>query len=107
MQSSKFLGAASALVLAFGFASNKAHAVGAPAGTVINNTAEVNYTVGSREHHGDLQSPSSVTVAEILDVVVTRRPPHGRGELPATRSRKSALPRRRTPATVPRPSAWS
>ena len=30
-----------------GLGSNKAHAVGAPAGTVINNTAEVSYTVGT------------------------------------------------------------
>ena len=47
MQSMKFLGAASALVLSFGIASNKAHAAGAPAGTEINNTANVSYTVGT------------------------------------------------------------
>ena len=47
MQSSKFLGAASALVLALSFASNHAEAAGAPAGTIINNTADVSYTVGT------------------------------------------------------------
>jgi uncharacterized repeat protein (TIGR01451 family) len=74
VQSSKFLGAASALVLAFGFGANKAHAVGAPAGTVINNTAEVNYTVGSVSTTAS-SNLVTVTVAEILDVVVTAQTP--------------------------------
>jgi hypothetical protein len=74
VQSSKFLGAASALALAFGFASNNAHALGAPAGTVINNTAEVNYTVGS-VHTTANSTLVRVTVAEILDVVVTAQTP--------------------------------
>ncbi len=74
MQSLRILGAVSALVLAFGFGSNKAHAVGAPAGTVINNTAEVNYTVGTVTTTAS-SNLVSVTVAEILDVVVTAQTP--------------------------------
>ena len=75
MQSSKFLGAASALVLAFGFASNNAHAAGAPAGTQINNTASVSYTVGTVNTTAN-SNLVTVTVVEILDVNVdaqTRR----------------------------------
>jgi uncharacterized repeat protein (TIGR01451 family) len=72
--SSKLLGAASALVLAFGFASNKAHAVGAPAGTVIDSTAEVSYSVGTVSTTAS-SNLVSVTVAEILDVVVTAQTP--------------------------------
>jgi uncharacterized repeat protein (TIGR01451 family) len=74
VQSSKFLGAASAFVLAFGFGSNNAQAVGAPAGTVINNTAEVSYSVGSVNTTAS-SNLVSVTVAEILDVVVTAQTP--------------------------------
>ncbi|HEU5134360.1 MAG TPA: hypothetical protein VFU13_04375 [Steroidobacteraceae bacterium] len=64
-----FLGAASALVLAFGVGANKAHAVGAPAGTVINSTAEVTYTIGSVNTTAS-SNLVSVTVVEILDVTV-------------------------------------
>lgn len=74
MQSSKFLSAASALVLAFGFASNQAHALGAPAGTVINNTASVNYSIGTVNTTAN-SNLVSVTVAEIIDVVVTAQTP--------------------------------
>ena len=48
----------------------RAHAAGAPAGTLIQNTAQVSYTVGATS----VTAPSntvSLTVAEILDVVVT------------------------------------
>ena len=69
MQSSKFLGAASALVLALGFGSNKAEAAGAPAGTQINNTATVNYTVGSVNTTSN-SNLVTITVVEILDVNV-------------------------------------
>lgn len=69
MQSSKFLGAASTLVLAFGFASNNAHAEGALAGTQINNTASVNYTVGSVNTTSN-SNQVTITVVEILDVNV-------------------------------------
>jgi uncharacterized repeat protein (TIGR01451 family) len=70
VQSKKFLGATSVLALAFAFASNNAHALGAPAGTVINNTAQVSYTVGTLSTTAS-SNLVSVTVAEILDVVVT------------------------------------
>jgi len=70
VQSSKFLGAAGALVLAFGFASNNAEAAGAPAGTVINNTADVNYTIGTVNTTAS-SNLVSVTVVEIIDVTVT------------------------------------
>jgi uncharacterized repeat protein (TIGR01451 family) len=74
VQSSKFLGAASALVLAFGLAPNKAQALGAPAGTVINNTASVNYSVGTVSTTAN-SNLVTVTVAEIIDVVVTAQTP--------------------------------
>lgn len=69
MQSSKFLGAASALVLAFGLASNNAQAAGAPAGTQINNTANVSYTVGTVTTTAN-SNLVTVTVVEVLDVTV-------------------------------------
>ena len=74
MQSSKILGAVAITALALGFGSNKAHAVGAPAGTVINNTAAVNYTVGTLSTTAN-SNQVSVTVAEIIDVVVTAQTP--------------------------------
>jgi uncharacterized repeat protein (TIGR01451 family) len=74
VQSSKFLGAASAMALALGFAPNNALALGAPAGTVINNTASVNYSVGSVNTTAN-SNLVSVTVAEIVDVVVTAQTP--------------------------------
>ena len=60
--------------LAFGLGSNKAHAVGAPAGTAINNTAEVSYTVGTVNATAT-SNLVTVTVAEILDVTVTAQTP--------------------------------
>ena len=90
--------------LAFGFASNKAHAVGAPAGTEINNTAEVSYTVGTVNATAN-SNLVTVTVAEILDVIVTAQTP----TLAVSRRRHGAgrcVIASRTPATVPRPSAW-
>jgi uncharacterized repeat protein (TIGR01451 family) len=75
VQSSKILGAASALVLAFGFASNKAHAAGAPAGTQINNTASVNYTVGTVNATAS-SNLVTVTVVEMIDVNVTAQTPN-------------------------------
>ena len=71
---SRILASASVLALAFGLASNNAHAVGVPAGTDITNTAEVTYAIGATS----LTATSNavvVTVAEILDVVVTRQSP--------------------------------
>jgi len=62
-------------VFSLAFASNQAHAVGAPAGTSINNTAVVTYSVGSVTATTS-SNPTSVTVAEILDVVVTLQTPN-------------------------------
>jgi uncharacterized repeat protein (TIGR01451 family) len=56
------------------FSGGPAYAVGSPAGTVINNTAEVTYAVGSVNATA-ISNQVSVTVAEILDVVVTARTP--------------------------------
>jgi uncharacterized repeat protein (TIGR01451 family) len=46
------------------------HAAGTPAGTSIQNTAQVSYTLGSSSVTASSNS-SSVTVAEILDAVLT------------------------------------
>ncbi|HEX6398259.1 MAG TPA: hypothetical protein VFZ95_12615, partial [Steroidobacteraceae bacterium] len=54
--------------------ANKAHAVGVPAGTSIDNTAQVTYQVGSVNATAT-SNTSSVMVAEILDVVVTLQTP--------------------------------
>ncbi len=67
MQSLKFLGAASALVLAF--ASGNAYSQHAPAGTEINNTASVNYTIGSVTSTAN-SNLVTVTVVEMIDVTV-------------------------------------
>ena len=52
----------------------EAHAVGVPAGTSIDNTAQVTYTVGSVSATAT-SNTTTVTVAEILDVVVTLQTP--------------------------------
>jgi uncharacterized repeat protein (TIGR01451 family) len=75
VHSFKFLGAASALVLAFGFASNEAEAAGAPAGTVINNTADVSYTVGTVTTTAS-SNLVTVTVVEMINVNVTAQTPN-------------------------------
>jgi uncharacterized repeat protein (TIGR01451 family) len=54
--------------------ANKAHAVGVPAGTSIDNTAQVTYQVGAVNATAT-SNTSSVMVAEILDVVVTLQTP--------------------------------
>src|SRR5687767_14124502 len=46
------------------------HAAGTPAGTSIQNTAQVSYTLGSSTVTAS-SNTSSVTVAEILDAVLT------------------------------------
>ena len=61
-------------VLSLGLASNQAHAVGAPAGTDIDNTAVVTYSVGTVTAT-TTSNPTTVRVAEILDVVVTLQTP--------------------------------
>jgi uncharacterized repeat protein (TIGR01451 family) len=58
----------------FGLCASQAHAVGVPAGTSIDNTAQVTYTVGSLSATAT-SNTSSVMVAEILDVTVTLQTP--------------------------------
>lgn len=74
MKSLRNLGAIGALALAAALGSNEANALGAPAGTVINNTAEVTYSVGAVSTTTS-SNQVSVTVAEIIDVVVTAQTP--------------------------------
>jgi uncharacterized repeat protein (TIGR01451 family) len=62
-------------VVSLGLAANKAHAVGAPAGSSIDNTALVTYSVGTVTAT-TTSNTASVTVAEILDVVVTLQTPN-------------------------------
>jgi uncharacterized repeat protein (TIGR01451 family) len=54
--------------------SNAAWAVGTPAGTLIQSTAQVNYTVGGVSATAN-SNPAAVTVAEILNVNVTVQTP--------------------------------
>jgi uncharacterized repeat protein (TIGR01451 family) len=63
-----------ASALALGVVADPAYAVGVAAGTSINNTAEVSYSVGSVNSTAT-SNTVSVTVAEILDVVVTVQTP--------------------------------
>ena len=73
MQSARLLVAAGVLSL-FGMWAQQARAVGVAAGTSIDNIAQVTYTVGSVTATAT-SNTSSVTVAEILDVVVTLQTP--------------------------------
>jgi uncharacterized repeat protein (TIGR01451 family) len=68
------IGALGALTLVAVLGSGQAFAVGAPAGTNIDNTAQVTYSVGSLSATAT-SNTSSVMVAEILDVVVTLQTP--------------------------------
>jgi uncharacterized repeat protein (TIGR01451 family) len=74
VQSARILGAIGVTALALALGTNKAHAVGAPAGTPINNTAQVDYTIGTVNTTAS-SNTVTVTVAEILDVVVTAQTP--------------------------------
>ena len=74
MQSLRLMATVGVVALAIGTGSNKAQAAGVPAGTVINNTAQVDYSVGSVSSTTS-SNTVSVTVAEILDVVVTLQTP--------------------------------
>ncbi len=74
MKSWRSWSAVCALALSAVFGSGPAFAVGSPAGTVINNTAEVTYSVGTVNATAT-SNMVSVTVAEILDVVVTAQTP--------------------------------
>jgi uncharacterized repeat protein (TIGR01451 family) len=69
VQSLRILGVVGAVALALGLGTNKAHAAGAPAGTAINNTAQVDYTIGTVTTTAS-SNTVTVTVVEILDVVV-------------------------------------
>jgi hypothetical protein len=62
------------VVSLLGMWAREVRAVGVPAGTSINNTAQVNYTVGAVSATAT-SNTSTVTVAEILDVVVTMQTP--------------------------------
>ena len=73
MQSARLLVAVGVVSL-FGIRAHQAGAVGVPAGTSIDNTAQVTYTVGSVSATAT-SNTASVTVAEILDVVVTLQTP--------------------------------
>ena len=74
MQSLRLIAAVGTLAMALGLGSNNARAAGVPAGTVINNTAQVTFSVGTVTTVTN-SNPTSLTVAEILDVVVTLQTP--------------------------------
>ena len=63
-----------AAAIGIAVATVPAHAVGVAAGTSINNTAEVSYNVGTVTTVAT-SNTATVTVAEILDVVVTAQTP--------------------------------
>jgi len=73
LQSARLLVAVGVVSL-FGIRAYEAGAVGVAAGTSIDNTAQVTYTVGSVSATAT-SNTSSVTVAEILDVVITLQTP--------------------------------
>jgi uncharacterized repeat protein (TIGR01451 family) len=62
------------MVSLFGIRAHEARAVGVPAGTSIDNTAQVTYTVGTVSATAT-SNTATVIVAEILDVVVTLQTP--------------------------------
>ncbi len=74
MKSPRKIGALGALTLVAALGSHQACAVGVPAGTSIDNTAQVTYSVGSVSATAT-SNTSTVMVAEILDVVVTLQTP--------------------------------
>lgn len=74
MFSLRQLGAFCTVTLCLGLGSNQTLAVGVPAGTDITNTAEVTYSVGAASVT-TTSNAAVVTVAEILDVAVTRQSP--------------------------------
>ena len=74
MQSLRFTAVFAAIALALGLSANNAHARGVSAGTAINNTATVDYTVGTVTTTVT-SNQSSVVVAEIVDVDVIVQTP--------------------------------
>jgi uncharacterized repeat protein (TIGR01451 family) len=74
LQSLRSTAALTALALAVGLGANDAHARGVAAGTPINNTATVDYTVGTVTTTVS-SNQATVTVAEIIDVDVAVQTP--------------------------------
>ena len=74
MQSFRFSAVVGALALALGLGANNAHARGVAAGTPINNTATVDFTVGTVTST-ITSNQASLVVAEIVDVDVTVQTP--------------------------------
>jgi len=74
LKSFRLLGAYGAFAMACAFCAADAHAVGVAAGTSIDNTAQVTYSIGATSTTAT-SNTVSVTVAEILDVVVTLQTP--------------------------------
>jgi uncharacterized repeat protein (TIGR01451 family) len=74
VQSLRLSAIVGSIALALGLGTNSAHALGVPAGTDINNTAEVTYTVGTVSTTAT-SNLVTVRVAEILDVDVTVQTP--------------------------------
>lgn len=74
MQSVRSLAVVATMAVAFGISSRDADAAGALAGTDIQNTAEVTYSVGGVPTTAT-SNTVSVRVAEILDVLVTPQTP--------------------------------
>jgi uncharacterized repeat protein (TIGR01451 family) len=70
MQSLRISAWVAAATLALGLGANAAHAAGVPAGTHIDNTATVDYTVGT-VNSSATSNTVRVTVAEVLNVSVT------------------------------------
>lgn len=74
MASVRSVAAVTALAFCSTFVSSRAHAVGVAAGTNIDNTAQVTYSVGATSATVS-SNTVSIKVAEILDVVVTLQTP--------------------------------
>ena len=75
MKSFRFSALSGAVVLALAFSADHAYAVGLAAGTPINNTATVDFTVGTVTSTAT-SNTVQVVVAEILDVNVTEPAAH-------------------------------
>lgn len=80
----------SAVLAVLGFASMHAHAIGTVAGTHIQNTAQVSYTI-SGTPITTASNTSSVIVAEILDTVVTSLTPGSTLVTPGSTQQEIAL----------------
>jgi uncharacterized repeat protein (TIGR01451 family) len=74
LQSFRFIAASVSIALALGLGVDDAHARGVAAGTSINNTATVDYTIGTVTATVS-SNQSTVVVAEIVDVDVTVQTP--------------------------------